>query len=62
MRSVQIGSEADYVNALIEIRRLAEAEPDRGSPEGDRIEALAVLIEAHEADGQPYDFEDAQYR
>jgi HTH-type transcriptional regulator/antitoxin HigA len=62
MRLVQVGSEADYVNALIEIRRLAEAEPDRGTPEGDRIEALAVLIETHDADGDLCKLEDVENR
>ena len=41
-----IRTEADYRNALAEIGRLWEA-PD-GSPEADRLEILAILVEVYE--------------
>jgi len=43
-------AEADYARTLAEIRSLIEAEPDRGSPNGDRLDALVSLVESYEAD------------
>ena len=43
-------TETEYQQALAEMRRLAEAEPDRRSPEGRRLDALAALAEAYEGD------------
>jgi HTH-type transcriptional regulator/antitoxin HigA len=62
MYLAQVGSEADYQKVMAEIRQLAELEPDRGTPQGERIEALAMLVEAYEADSQRWDPEDAQNR
>lgn len=42
-----IRSEVDYQNALQEAEKLMELQP--GAPEGDRLEVLAILIEAYEA-------------
>jgi len=42
-----IKTEADYRVALEEIERLWDAEP--GTPEGDKAEVLATLVEAYEA-------------
>jgi len=42
-----IRTEADYEAALREIERLFEAEP--GTPEGDKLDVLATLVEAYEA-------------
>ena len=42
-----IRSEADYQSALREIERLMDSQP--GTPEGDRMDVLATLIEAYEA-------------
>ena len=42
-------SEAEYQQALAEIRRLVEGEPDRTSPEGQRLDILAALAETYEA-------------
>lgn len=39
-------NEADYQAALVEIERLFNAAPD--TPEGDRLEVLATLVEAYE--------------
>jgi hypothetical protein len=42
-------TEAEYQQALAEIRRLVEDEPDRTSPEGQRLDILAALAETYEA-------------
>ncbi len=42
-----IKNETDYRNALAEVERLFDAAP--GTPEGDRLEVLSVLVEAYEA-------------
>jgi len=42
-------TEAEYQQALAEMRLLAEAEPDRGSPEGLLLDELATLAETYEA-------------
>lgn len=44
-----IRSEADYRWALTEIEQYFDREPARGTPEADRFEVLADLIEAYEA-------------
>jgi HTH-type transcriptional regulator/antitoxin HigA len=41
-----IRTEADYEAALAEIERLFDAAPD--TPEGDRLDVLATLVEAYE--------------
>ncbi len=43
-----IRTEADYAEALREVERLWDAEP--GTVEGDRVDILATLIEAYEAE------------
>jgi HTH-type transcriptional regulator/antitoxin HigA len=42
-----IRSEADYQAALKEIEKLMDSSP--GTPEGDRMDVLVTLVEAHEA-------------
>ena len=42
--------EAEYRRALAEMARLAEGEPDRASAEGRRLDELAALADAYEAD------------
>jgi HTH-type transcriptional regulator/antitoxin HigA len=46
MKIKPIKTEADYRAALKEIERLFDAVPD--TPEGDRLEILATLVEAYE--------------
>ncbi|MDP4025674.1 transcriptional regulator [Methylobacterium sp. NEAU 140] len=46
-----IRSEADHAEALREIDRLWGAPP--GSPEGDRLDVLATLVEAYENEHHP---------
>ena len=48
-----IRSESDYQAALVEIGRLWGAR--LGTPEGDRLEVLATLIDAYEAQQDPMD-------
>ena len=49
MQATEIVTVADYLQALIEVRHLMTSEPDRGTPDGDRLEALTCLAEAFEA-------------
>lgn len=46
-----IRTESDHRAALQEVERLWEAEP--GTPEGDRVEILSMLIETYEAKHHP---------
>lgn len=48
-----IRSETDYERALAEVKTLWGA--PTGSPEGDRLEVLATLIDAYEAEHYPMD-------
>lgn len=48
-----IRSEADYERALAEVERLWGARS--GTPEGDRLDVLATLIDAYEARHHPMD-------
>ncbi|MBV1800086.1 hypothetical protein [Siccirubricoccus sp. G192] len=50
MQIAQIVFETDYAQVLAEIRCLVEGEPDRCSPDGDRLDALAALAEVYEAE------------
>lgn len=43
-----IRSKTDYMNALVELRRLWGAKS--GTPEGDRLDVLATLIDAYETE------------
>lgn len=44
-----IHTEADYKAALKEISTLMESDPDRGTPAGVRLDALAMRVQAYEA-------------
>ena len=46
-----IRSEADHAEALVEIERLLDAAP--GSPEADRLDILATLVERYEEERWP---------
>jgi HTH-type transcriptional regulator/antitoxin HigA len=48
-----IRSEADYEAALAEVERLWGTKA--GTPEGDRLDVLATLIDAYEAEHHPMD-------
>ena len=45
-----IHTEADYKAALQEISVLMDIDPDMGTPEGDRLDILATLVQAYEAE------------
>ncbi len=51
-----IKTERDYDAALAEVERIMDAEPD--TPEGDRLDVLATLIEAYEAKHHVIDLPD----
>ena len=44
-----IHTERDYKAALNEVSTLMELDPDQGTPEGDRLDILATLVQAYEA-------------
>jgi HTH-type transcriptional regulator/antitoxin HigA len=48
-----IRSKANYANALAEVERLWDAKS--GTPEGDRLDVLATLIDAYETEHYPMD-------
>jgi HTH-type transcriptional regulator/antitoxin HigA len=48
-----IHTEADYKATLKEISALMEPDPDLGTPEGDRLDILATLVQAYEAKHVP---------
>jgi HTH-type transcriptional regulator/antitoxin HigA len=43
-------TEANYKAALQEISVLMDIDPDMGTPEGDRLDILATLVQAYEAE------------
>ncbi|WP_397534941.1 type II toxin-antitoxin system HigA family antitoxin [Roseateles sp.] len=49
-----IHTEADYKAILKEISALMESDPDLGTPEGDRLDILATLVQAYEAKHVPF--------
>ncbi len=44
-----IKTEADHEAALAEIERLMDLDPEMDTPEGDRLDVVATLVEAYEA-------------
>ncbi len=44
-----IRAEADHRAALRQISALMETDPEPGTPEGDRLDILATLVQAYEA-------------
>ena len=50
-----IRNEADYKASLLEISTLMDLDPDAGSPDGDRLDILATLVQAYEAKHYPID-------
>ncbi|KAA3452399.1 XRE family transcriptional regulator [Mesorhizobium sp. SARCC-RB16n] len=53
-----IKTEADYDWAIAEITKYFENEPEIGSPDGDRFDVLATLIEAYEDKHYPIEAPD----
>jgi len=50
-----IQTEADYKAALKEVSKLMDSDPKLGTPEGDRLDVLATLVESYEAKHYPID-------
>ena len=48
-----IHTEADHKATLKEISVLMDADPELGTPEGDRLDILATLVQAYEAKHLP---------
>lgn len=53
-----IRTDADYKAALRAISGLVEHDPDIGTPDGDRLDVLATLVQAYEAKNFPIDLPD----
>ncbi|XAH21878.1 transcriptional regulator [Xylophilus sp. GW821-FHT01B05] len=48
-----IRTEADYKATLKQVSRLMELDPELGTPEADRLDILATLVQAYEAKHHP---------
>jgi HTH-type transcriptional regulator/antitoxin HigA len=48
-----IHNEVDYKASLKEISTLMDLDPDAGSPDGDRLDILATLVQVYEAKHYP---------
>lgn len=48
-----IHTKTDYKTALKVVSALVDADPKRGTPDGDRLEVMGVLVEAYEAQHYP---------
>jgi HTH-type transcriptional regulator / antitoxin HigA len=48
-----IRTEADYSSALAAVAVLVDLDPEVGTPEGDALDILAILIERYEAEHFP---------
>ncbi|CAM2198549.1 HTH-type transcriptional regulator / antitoxin HigA (plasmid) [Paraburkholderia kururiensis] len=53
-----IHNERDYREALEIVSGLVDADPAPGSPDGDRLEILATLVERYEGEHFPLDLPD----
>ena len=53
-----IKNEADYLAALVEVDQLMELDLDLGTPEGDKLDILATLIDAYESKHFPIESAD----
>lgn len=58
MQITPIRNESDLLAALAEIDQLAEGNPKLGTPEGDKLDVLATLVQAYEAKHYPIDAPD----
>ena len=50
-----IRTDADYRAALREVSALIDLDPNRESPEGERLEVIGTLVQAYEAEHFPID-------
>lgn len=51
-------TEAEYAEAVAEIDRLLDLDPEPSSPEADQLELLSVLVEAYDQEHNPIDDSD----
>ena len=58
MQVKAIRTEADYLEALAQVSALIDLDPDRDSPEGERLEIIGTLVQAYEAKHHPVDSPD----
>ena len=50
-----IRTDANYRDALHEVSALIDLDPDRDSPEGERLEVIGTLVQAYETEHYPID-------
>ena len=62
MLNAEVVTESEYWQALSEIQCLVALEPDRGTPIGDRLDALTSLAESFEAERLVLDLADIDAR
>lgn len=53
-----IRTDDDYKAALKVVSNLVDADPEPGTPEGDRLDILSILVQAYEAKNFPMDLPD----
>jgi HTH-type transcriptional regulator/antitoxin HigA len=53
-----IKTDAEHQDALTEIRRLMALDPDPNTPDGDKLELLALLVEEYESKRYPFELPD----
>ncbi len=53
-----IHSKTEYKAALKAVSALVDADPKRGTPDGDRLEVLGTLLQAYEAQHYPLELPD----
>ncbi len=53
MEICPIRTDADYKATLNDVARLMETDPELGTPEGDRLDVLATLVQAYETNHYP---------
>jgi HTH-type transcriptional regulator/antitoxin HigA len=53
-----IHTETDYKEALKKVSALVDKDPERGTPDGDMLEILGMLVAAYEAKHYPMESPD----
>lgn len=53
-----IRTDEDYKAALKVVSSLVDTDPEPGTPEGDRLDILSILVQAYEAKNFPMDLPD----
>jgi HTH-type transcriptional regulator/antitoxin HigA len=55
MKISPLRTKANYESVLVEVSRLVDIDPKGGTPNGDRLEVLSILIEDYESKRFPID-------